>query len=198
MQHRTLLLIILFLGSFHGAAAALKRKHDENIANGQQGQGQLGQGGLGQAGPVIGGDDQPKPPRVPRKHCYGASKVVATGRADWAAPVEVFISNTSPDITEQDIKEILKLCAEDAKERENNEGLGDFIVKDVKCLTKPEFENPRTNCWRVSVPFKFKEYIMTDLAYPLGWSHRPFYPPRQKREGTEVGHLAKRNRINAM
>jgi hypothetical protein len=74
--------------------------------------------------------------------------------------------------------------------------LADFEVKDAKCMTRSEIENPRTKCWRVSVPFKYKEYIMSDLAYPMGWSHRPFYPPKQKtREENEAEQLAKRNRL---
>ena len=43
--------------------------------------------------------------RVPRKQCFGTSKTVSKGGTDWAAPVDVFVSNTSPDITEDDIKE---------------------------------------------------------------------------------------------
>ena len=72
-------------------------------------------------------------------------------------------------------------------------------MKDVKCLTRPEIENPRTKCWRVSVPFKYKDYIMSDIAYPMGWSHRPFYPPRQKpRDSIENEQQAKRNRSSEM
>ena len=190
-------------GSFSDLVNGGKRKHEENVSIAvtgvQHGVGdQTGQAGAGGGGPGVGGGSQP--PRVPRKQCFGASKVVATaGKADWAAPVEVFISNTSPDVTEEEIKEILKLCADDAKTVAGNEILEDFAVKNVKCLTRPEFENPRTKCWRVSVPFRFKEYIMSDVAYPMGWSHRPFYPPRQKpKEGSDAEQLAKRNRTAAM
>ena len=134
--------------------------------------------------------------RVARKQCFGSSKIVSTGRSDWAAPVEVFVSNTSPDITEEDIKEILKLCADDAKSQEGKESLAEFVVKDVKCLTRPEIETPRTKCWKVSVPFSFKEYIMSDLAHPMGWCNRSFYPPKQKKEVTESEQLAKRNKTS--
>ena len=116
------------LGSFADAAANLKRKHAETALASQGGDGQGGSVGSG-AGQVSGADrhDQPKV-RIPRKQCFGASKVVAgTGRADWTAPVEVFISNTSPDITEEDIKEILKLCADDAKGSDDEEGLANFL-----------------------------------------------------------------------
>ena len=192
-------------GSF--AAAVMKRKHDKNVdagASGAQSSGvhsgrvggglQEGQGnGGGLANP--GGNRDQSRQKVQRKQCYGASKVVATGRADWASPVEVFISNTSPDITEEDVKEILKLCAEDVKSQDGNDGLSEFSVKDVKCLTKPEIENPRTKCWRASVPFRYKDYILSDMAYPMGWCHRPFYPPRQKsKEENEAEQLAKRSR----
>jgi hypothetical protein len=208
--------------------AAVKRKFDESIGvlgpAGQHGAvglpGQPGQGVQGVVPPPVQGQDRvpagPTPegqaahgqqvkdgdwikPKTQRKQFYGTSKVVATGSVDWAAPVEVFVSNTSPDITEEEIKSVLKLCADEAV-KEGNTELGDFAVKGVKCLTKAEIENPRTKCWRVSVPFKFKEYIMSDLAYPMGWCHRPFYPPRSKsKQETEAEQQAKRNRIgNAM
>jgi hypothetical protein len=81
----------------------------------------------------------------------------------------------------------------------NNENLADFAVKDAKCLTRPDIENPRTKCWKVSVPFKFKDYILSDMAYPMGWCHRPFYPPKQKsKEEIEAEQLAKRSKQTAM
>ena len=144
-----------------------------------------------------GGWQLPELPHAARKQCYGSSKVVAKGRTDWAAPVEVFVSNTSPDISEEEIKEVLKLCADDANASQGTLELGDFIVKDVKCLTKPDLENPRTKCWKVSVPLKYREYIMSDLAYPVGCCHWPFYPPKQKsREEREAEQLAKRNKTD--
>ena len=116
-----------------------------------------------------------------------------------ATPVELFISNTSPDITDNDVKEILKLCAEDAKNTEGNENLADFAVKEAKCLTKADSENLRTKCWKVSVPFRYKDYIFSDMAYPMGWNHRPFYPPKMKsKEELEAEQQAKRARQNNM
>ena len=196
------------VGSFAGAAAAaLKRKHEESVGGQASGtrprHGGQDQGGQQVAGEQPAQDNQPgqgvqgqwEVPKQRRKQCFGTSKVTVTGtgRSDWAAPVEVFVNNTSPDITDKDIKEILKLCADDAKSE--NEALAEFEVKDAKCLTRAELGNPRTKCWRVSVPFKFKDYIMSDLAYPMGWCHRPFYPPKQKsKEETDAEQLAKRNR----
>ena len=199
------------LDSFGTAALALKRKQgdDSGISSSGMGHGQ-GAGGAAVLAPqprqggVVGGashvsTDQPRQPRGQRKQCFGTSKVIATGRTDWAAPVEVFISNTSADITENEVREVLKLCAEDAKASEGNENLSDFVVKDVKCLTRPDIENPRTKCWRVSVPFRFKDYIMSDLAYPVGWCHRPFYPPKQKsKEELEAEQQAKKLKQNSM
>ena len=205
------------IGSFAGAAAAVKRKHEESFRPRSQAGansvpdeqqvgilgGQLG-GQPGVAGVLVHGQGQRDGQgqrqgagqRQPRKQCYGASKVVATGRTDWAAPVDVFVSNTSPDISEDDVKEILKLCAEDVRNSEGQNELEEFIVKDVKCMTRNDIENPRTKCWRVSVPFKFKEYILSDLAYPMGWCHRPFYPPKQKpKDENEADQIAKRNRL---
>jgi hypothetical protein len=120
-------------GSFAAAAAnGLKRKHGESVSagalGGQAGVVQPGAGAGGGGGSETGlpcgegGGGTPggrRPPRVQRKQCYVASKIVATGgRADWVAPVKVFISNTSPDITDADVKEILKMCAEDNKTSE--------------------------------------------------------------------------------
>ena len=197
-------------GSFGAAAIALKRKQggetgssisvgQGSAASGSSGAvGDANQGGLA-GGSVAGNPEQPRQSRAQRKQCYGTSKIVATGRTDWAAPVEVFISNTSPDMTEDDVKEILKLCAEEAKTSEGNENLSDFAVKDAKCLTRPDIENPRTKCWRVTVPFRFRDYILSDLAYPVGWCHRPFYPPKQKsKETLEAEQQAKRQKQNPM
>ena len=152
-------------------------------------------GSQGQAAKEVSGSGV----RTQRKQCYGSSKVNTSGRADWAAPVDIFLSNTCPDITEDEIKEILKLCADDAKTSEGNEYLADFSVKGVKCLTRPEIENPRTKCWKVSVPFRYKEYIMSDIAYPMGWCHRPFYPPKPKsKEELDTEQPAKKTRDNNM
>ena len=181
----------------------MKSKHGENGTGapaGPQFQPEAGKAGGQHGEPPSQGVNQPLQQRAQRKQCYGSSKITASkGKADWAAPVEVFINNTSPDITEEDVKEIMKLCAEDAKAREGNEHLSEFEVKEVKCLTRPEIENPRTKCWRVSVPFRYKDYILSDIAYPMGWGHRPFYPPKPKnREDMDTEQQAKRTKQNSM
>ena len=195
------------VGSFGGAG--VKRKLGENVNTGNTTPAgpnvQIEAGKVaGQSGAAKGQDgpprDQNRQQRTQRKQCFGTSKISATsGKADWAAPVEVFISNTSPDITEEDVKEILKMCADDVKSAEGNEHLSEFNVKNVKCLTRPDIENPRTKCWRVSVPFQYKEYILSDIAYPMGWSHRPFYPPKQKsKEEMDSEQQAKRTKQTTM
>ena len=39
----------------------------------------------------------------------------------------------------------------------------------------PKIENPRTRCWKVTVPHVWKEMLKKDEFYPRGWSHRPFH-----------------------
>ena len=39
--------------------------------------------------------------------------------------------------------------------------------------------NPRTLCWKVTVPHREREYMMKDESFPEGWAHRRFFPPRQ-------------------
>ena len=199
-------------GSFANPAPnAFKRKHGESTSNVNATSGAPIAPGTPQLGGIDvpklnsglptpnGGRNNDKGKPSKRKVCFGSSKITVSGRPDWAAPVEVFVSNTSPDICEDDVKEILKLCADDAMKEEGNQHLKEFIVKEAKCLTRPDIENPRTKCWRVSVPFKFKEYIHSDIAYPLGWCHRPYYPPKSKaKEDSSSEQLAKRSRGDSM
>ena len=42
-----------------------------------------------------------------------------------------------------------------------------------------QIENPRTKCWKVVVPYKFKEMMEKDKMYPTGWCHRKFFAPRR-------------------
>ena len=43
-------------------------------------------------------------------------------------------------------------------------------------LTKEE--NPRSKCWKVRVPYKFKEVMEKDELYHAGWTHRKFFGAR--------------------
>ena len=109
-----------------------------------------------------------------RKINYGKAKVT-TGRSDVAvAPYEVFIANTHPESTAELIKEILIECASDDTSRDSP-----LEVIDVKCMMNREkIPNPRTLCWKVTVPNREREYMMKDESYPEGWGHRRFFPPK--------------------
>ena len=119
-----------------------------------------------------GGQYQTVPPRKPRKVTYGKSKVTMDGAE--AAPVEIFVGNTNPRATPDIITKVMKKCALDLPEKIELE------VHEVKCLNNLDTEpNPRTKCWKISVPYKYKELMERDELYPTGWSHRKFFAPRQ-------------------
>ena len=102
-----------------------------------------------------------------------------------AAPLDIFIGNTHPKATEEKIKEVLLLCAE------NIPGKPNLIIDEVKCLNNMELEpNPRTKCWRLTVPYSCKSVVEDDNLYPKGWSHRKFYPARQKRAAPVHGNMS--------
>ena len=39
-------------------------------------------------------------------------------------------------------------------------------------------ENPRSKCWKVTVPYKFKEVMEKGELYHAGWTHRKFFGAR--------------------
>ena len=53
-----------------------------------------------------------------------------------------------------------------------------FSVVEVEQLAV-HIENPRTKCWKVVVPYKYKEMREKDELYPPGWTHRKFFGPRK-------------------
>ena len=110
--------------------------------------------------------------RKPRKVNYGNSSVMIEGGE--AAPIDIFIGNTNPGSTPEIISDVLVKCAEMSEDI--TEAL---VVSEVKCLTKDE--NPRTKCWKVTVPNKFREYMDKDSAFPRGWSHRKFFQARNNK-----------------
>ena len=72
-----------------------------------------------------------------------------------AAPVNFYIGNTNPRATPEIISEVPKKCAQDLPEKVNLE------VIEVKCLNNMERDpNPRTKCWRITVPYSFKEFMI--------------------------------------
>ena len=127
--------------------------------------------------------------RKPRKVTYGKSKVTMDGAE--AAPIEIFIGNTNPRATPEIITDVMKKCAEDLPEKIALE------VVEVKCLNNLEVDpNPRTRCWKITVPYKYKELMVRDELYPTGWSHRQFYsarPNKAKRQksGSDIDPVAR-------
>jgi hypothetical protein len=93
-----------------------------------------------------------------------------------AAPVDIFVGNTNPKATPEKIAAVMKQCAEQLSE------MTELEVLEVKCLTNLDLmPNPRTKCWKLTVPYKFKELMAQDELHPAGWSHRPFFPPKQNK-----------------
>ena len=158
---------LLTVQAYHGRERSLspasKRAREEDLGHSD---GQI-QGGPGQ------GYQQVQPRR--RKTNFGKSKVTLEGVE--AAPIDIFVGNTNPRATEEKIKEVLILSA---AQMPNNPEL---IINEVKCLNNLDIEpNPRTKCWRISVPYAFKDLVYDDNLYPAGWSHRPFYPAKNKKQ----------------
>ena len=126
--------------------------------------------------------------RKPRKTAVGKSSVNLEdiGEGALAGPVEIYISNTNNKSDSDTIKKVLETCA--AKIDQNS----GFKVIKVEPLTKDP--NPRTRCWKVTVPFKYKDFMENDELYPSGWRYRKFFAARnirKKQEGS-VDSIEKR------
>ena len=101
------------------------------------------------------------PHRRPRKVTYGKSKVTVEGAE--AAPVEIFIGNTNPKATPEIISKVMKQCAQDLPEKVELE------VLEVKCLNNLDVDpNPRTQCWKLTVPYRFRELMASDDLFYCG------------------------------
>ena len=109
-----------------------------------------------------------------RKLASGTSKVHVEDVADYVAPVEYYIGNTSNRTTEEDIKTVLTKCAAPIPGGEN------LIVEKVELLTKEL--DPRTKCWKVVIPYRFKDIMDKDEVYPSGWKHRKFFGSRNVKD----------------
>ena len=105
---------------------------------------------------------------------YGKNTATQNLEGAEAAPVEIFVGNTHPKATEAIIADVLTKCAQTLPNKP------ELKIIHVKCLTNPERDpNPRTKSWKVQVPYSCKSIVENDELYPLGWSHRKFYPPKQ-------------------
>ena len=103
---------------------------------------------------------------------HGSSQVEISEVGGQAAPVEFYVGNTTPDATDSIISEVLVRCA---KGIESNT---EFKVLKVEQLAK-HITEARTLCWKVVVPFRFKEMMEKSEMYPPGWCHRKFFAPRR-------------------
>ena len=87
-----------------------------------------------------------------------------------------WVGKCRPELTEQRIKEIITKCAESC-------GVENFLVEDVKCLTRDP--NPWTRSFKVSVPARLEAAMHNPKMYPGTWEARPFtkWPSRQQQGG---------------
>ena len=115
-----------------------------------------------------------------RKVQYGTSKLRVTGGD--AAPYDVFVGNTHPDSTEENIKDVLKKVSESLTDDLKLAEPLEILL--VECLTKPRDDGRKlwTKNWRVQVPNRFREYMLRPEAYPVGWSSRRYFPARASRQ----------------
>ena len=173
------------------------------------------QQGAGQAGPVLqarqdrsssagkrqrvdqeGGWQEQRPYRAGRQqrgHQQGQHRVQApvikgtSGEfSELAGPVTFWVGKCRPELTEQRIKEIITKCAESC-------GVENFLVEDVKCLTRDP--NPWTRSFKVSVPARLEAAMHNPQMYPGTWEARPFtkWPSRQQQDPAcpqQGGHSA--------
>ena len=109
-----------------------------------------------------------------RKTAAGTSQVVVEGVGEYLAPAEFYIGNTDGRTNEETIKTVLLRCAAAVG------GGSDLVVEKVELLTKEK--NPRTKCWKVVVPFRFKSIMENDEVYPTGWKHRTFFGGRNAKD----------------
>ena len=116
--------------------------------------------------------------KKPRKTAVGKSSVnlEALGAGAEAGPVEIYISNTSNTSDEDAIMKVLETTAAVIDPSAN------FKVTKAQCLTKDT--NPRTKCWKVTVPYKFRELMEKEELYPAGWRYRKFFAARNMRNKT--------------
>ena len=95
--------------------------------------------------------------------------------AELAGPVTFWLGKCRPELEETRIKEIIMKNAESCNVK-------DFVVENVKCLTKEQ--NPWTKSFKLSVPARFEEAMKNPKMYLPTWEARPFtrWPSRQQQQ----------------
>ena len=120
------------------------------------------------------GDDFRLPGRQRgRKTEIGKSTVTVEEEGE-AAPLEFYVGNTTPRANTDIIKAVLEKCAAQLSK--------DLQVLEVRCLTNG-IDNPRTKSWKVKVPYRYKELMERNELYPVGWTFRKFFAPRNVNQG---------------
>ena len=76
--------------------------------------------------------------------------------------LQYFLGNTPGKASDDVIRKVLVRCAEPLMD----------VIESVNCLTKDT--EPRTRCWRIVVPPRFKDIMENSLLYPEGWRFREF------------------------
>ena len=132
-----------------------KRKHEEAVGDSGEGEGFRRQG-------------------RPRKTVQGASKVNVEGVGDYQPSLQYYVGNTPGKASSDVIKKVLEKCSEPLISD------GQLVVEDIELLT--QVENPRTKCWRIVVPYKYKNVMENPELYPDGWRYRKFFGSRKVQE----------------
>ena len=86
-----------------------------------------------------------------------------------AAPVSFFVGNTSPKSTNEAISKVILQCANEMEGKP-----GDLKEEDIEAKCMTHVENPRTKCWKITVPNRWRETFRDESFWPMGWSHRPW------------------------
>ena len=88
------------------------------------------------------------------------------------------VEKCRPELDESSIKEIITKCAESCF-------IKDFVVEDVRCLTKEA--NPWKKSFKVSVPARFESAMLNPQMYLGTWEAWPFTRwPSRKQQGPTV------------
>ena len=101
-----------------------------------------------------------------RPAAAGASKVVVEEFGALQPSLQYYIGNTPGKANDEVIKKVLERCAAPLLDT----GRGPLVIESVHCLTKDT--DPRTKCWRIVVPPRFKDIMENTELYPEGWKFR--------------------------
>ena len=82
--------------------------------------------------------------------------------------LQYFIGNTPGKASDDVIRKVLVRCAEPLMD----DTRGPLVIESVNCLTKDT--EPRTRCWMIVVPPRFKDIMENSLLYPEGRRFREF------------------------